>query len=499
MNISQAKQQIKDAVKAYLTKNEYGRYVIPVEKQRPLFLMGPPGIGKTAVVGQAASELGIGLMSYSMTHHTRQSVLGLPVIRKISCLGKEFEVSEYTMSEIIASVYRMMEDSGVRNGILFLDEINCVSETLTPVMLQFLQYKTFGCHALPEGWVVVTAGNPPEYNRSAREFDTATWDRLKRIDIEPDFESWKDYARSCGIHSSVVTYLDVKKDHFYSMRTSAEGKRFVTARGWEDLSQMISLYESNGTDADELLVSQYIQDPEIASDFSVYYSLYRKYKNDYHINDIINGTETEEIRSRASKAGFDERFALCGLLVRKITLEAEEILNDQKVLSEIMAVLKEYKSVLETVSSEDDLFRTICIEYKDKCRAAERSGSLNEKQITINKRVSDALEKTRNMITESEKADKWSIIKEDFDQHVKLFAEKTETVSLHISNALKFASSVFEEGNEFSVLINELASGTVTAEYLSKFRVEEFLRYDNEYSFSSRRDSLLEKIEVLDI
>ena len=78
MNIKQAKQQIKNAMLAYFTKDEFGNYVIPIEKQRPVFLMGPPGIGKTAIMEQIASELDVGLVSYSMTHHTRQSALGLP-------------------------------------------------------------------------------------------------------------------------------------------------------------------------------------------------------------------------------------------------------------------------------------------------------------------------------------------------------------------------------------------------------------------------------------
>ncbi|MCI8631720.1 MAG: AAA family ATPase, partial [Firmicutes bacterium] len=80
MNIKEAKQQIKNAMTAYFTKDELGEYVIPIEKQRPVFLMGPPGIGKTAIMEQVASELGVGLVSYSMTHHTRQSALGLPFI-----------------------------------------------------------------------------------------------------------------------------------------------------------------------------------------------------------------------------------------------------------------------------------------------------------------------------------------------------------------------------------------------------------------------------------
>ena len=58
MNIKEAKNQIKNAMTAYFTKNEFGDYVIPIEKQRPIFLMGPPGIGKTAVMEQIAQELG---------------------------------------------------------------------------------------------------------------------------------------------------------------------------------------------------------------------------------------------------------------------------------------------------------------------------------------------------------------------------------------------------------------------------------------------------------
>ena len=97
MNIKQAKEQIQNAVKAYFTKDPFGNYIIPVERQRPVFLLGPPGIGKTAIMEQIAQELGVGLVSYSMTHHTRQSALGLPFIEKRVYNGQEYAVSEYTM------------------------------------------------------------------------------------------------------------------------------------------------------------------------------------------------------------------------------------------------------------------------------------------------------------------------------------------------------------------------------------------------------------------
>ena len=153
MDIKRAKQEIKDTVEAYLMKDDLGDYRIPAIRQRPVLLMGPPGIGKTQIMEQIAKEMKIGLVAYTITHHTRQSAVGLPFIREKEYGGSTYSVTEYTMSEIIASVYEKMEKTGVKEGILFIDEINCVSETLAPTMLQFLQNKTFGNQKVPRGWI----------------------------------------------------------------------------------------------------------------------------------------------------------------------------------------------------------------------------------------------------------------------------------------------------------------------------------------------------------
>ena len=78
--------------------------------------------------------MGINFVSYSMTHHTRQSAIGLPYIEEAEYGDKTYRVSRYTMSEIIATVYDVIKESGIQEGILFLDEVNCVSETLAPAM-----------------------------------------------------------------------------------------------------------------------------------------------------------------------------------------------------------------------------------------------------------------------------------------------------------------------------------------------------------------------------
>ena len=75
MNIKEAKKQIKNTVLTYLSKNEFNEYEIPLHKQRPIFLLGTPGIGKTAVMEQISQELNIGFVSYSMTHQSREESL----------------------------------------------------------------------------------------------------------------------------------------------------------------------------------------------------------------------------------------------------------------------------------------------------------------------------------------------------------------------------------------------------------------------------------------
>ena len=261
MNIKRAKQEIIYAVEAYLSKDEYVDWLIPRVRQRPILLLGAPGIGKTQIMEQAARECGVALVAYSITHHTRQSAIGLPFISKKQYGGQEYSVTEYTMSEIVASVYDKMEETGLSEGILFIDEINCVSETLAPAMLQFLQCKTFGNHAIPEGWVIVAAGNPPEYNKSVRDFDVVTLDRVKKIPVEPDLDVWKEYAYIEGIHPAILSYLNLRNSYFYKMETTVEGRKFATPRGWEDLSRIIQVYEQLKKTVDADLILQYIQHP----------------------------------------------------------------------------------------------------------------------------------------------------------------------------------------------------------------------------------------------
>ena len=318
MDIQRAKEEIKRSVQAYLATDDIGRPLIPPIRQRPILLMGPPGVGKTQIMEQIAQECDIALVAYTITHHTRQSAVGLPFIRERDFGGKTRSVTEYTMSEIIASVYAAMERTGKKNGILFIDEINCVSETLAPTMLQFLQCKTFGNQAVPEGWVIVAAGNPPEYNKSVREFDLVTLDRVRRIDVEPKLSVWQDYARAHRLHPAVTAYLELRPQHFYKIENDVDGVQFVTARGWEDLSAFLQAADKLNLPIDEGVIGQYLRHPEVARDFAAYWVLYRKYHQDYGVEDILQGKPFDTVVARAMDASFDERISLVSLLLEAV-------------------------------------------------------------------------------------------------------------------------------------------------------------------------------------
>ena len=314
MNIQEAKEEIKKTVRAYTARTAAGTFRIPVPRQRPVLLIGPPGIGKTAIMEQIAGECGVGLVSYTMTHHTRQSAIGLPVLTEKQFAGKAYTVTSYTMSEIIASVYEQIEKTGCRDGILFLDEINCVSETLMPAMLQFLQYKTFGSHALPEGWVIVAAGNPPAYNRSVREFDTVTLDRVRYMKVEPDFPIWKHYAVERGLHPAVLSFLELRPERFYVMEPGEKG--FVTGRAWEDLSEILLTMEELELGVEEALFGQYLQDEDTATEFTFYYRLYEKWKKKLKPEQILTGTA--DVPTNLPSLPFDERLCIVWLLLQRI-------------------------------------------------------------------------------------------------------------------------------------------------------------------------------------
>ena len=485
MNIKEAKEEIKNTIDAYLARDEDGMPEIPVERQRPILLMGPPGIGKTAIMEQIAAECGINLVSYTITHHTRQSAIGLPFIRKRNYGGTEYSVTEYTMSEIIAAVYEKIERSGVDRGILFLDEINCVSETLAPTMLQFLQYKTFGTHRVPEGFVIVTAGNPPEYNKSVRDLDIVTLDRVKRMDIEVDFEAWKEYALRMGIHGSILSYLEIRREHFYRVRTNLGGKEFVTGRGWEDLSRMIRVYEKQGKPVTERLVLQYLESPEIAADYAAYYDLFNRYRNIYRIEDILNGTG--DVPAAGLKtAAFDEKLSLIGLLTDRLNQDFRRYCEEADTAKRLFA---ELKRVFSEANPDPSALRIRIAQELDLLASAGIAGSGD---LRTERRLLAAVKEME--LETASSPDAVRAMKQWFNQREEKRKAQGKETGEHLTRAFGFLADTFGEGQEIVLFLTELSSGYHSLRYVSECGNEAYFRYNKMLLLSDRKEMLKEEV-----
>ncbi|MBR3600214.1 MAG: AAA family ATPase [Lachnospiraceae bacterium] len=284
--VAEAKENLIDGIRVYLLKDKSDNYIMKEVNRLPFYLEGGPGIGKTEVVAQVAEELGIGFVSFSLTHHTRNSLLGLPVIEELQC-GK---YTEYTMSEIIAKVMEKKEQ-GYKEGILLLDEFSCVSDSIMPAMLAFLQTKNIGAHSLPEGWIIVLCGNPKEYNKNARSFDAAVLDRLRKLKVRFEPKVFISYAREKGFHPTICDYLEKHENYVYKCVVNSKEETLVTCRGWENLSHAIYGMEQLDKPISLSLVTQFIRDEKIAAGFLGHYKLNCIGLSRDKIVDLINGNQ----------------------------------------------------------------------------------------------------------------------------------------------------------------------------------------------------------------
>ena len=495
MNIKRAKEEIKNTASAYLLKDEDGEYAIPSMRQRPVLLIGPPGVGKTQIMEQAARECGIGLVSYTITHHTRQSAVGLPRIETREFDGQEYAVTEYTMSEIVAAVYRKMEETGLKEGILFLDEINCVSETLAPAMLQFLQYKTFGSHKIPDGWIIVAAGNPPEYNKSVREFDIVTLDRMKRMNVEPDYTVWKEYALGKELHPAVLSYLDLKPENFCRIETTVDGKRFATPRGWEDLSDLLKVYERLGKEADREVVAQYIQFPAISKDFANYFKLYEKYQKDYQAEEILQGNWSEALCDQAGRAAFDERLSLVGLLLTKVRGSMRRLEDLEGQLELVMGRLRGIQEVIKEQGA--GALRQEMSQMEGELEQKQIQGLLERREKRIQQRALAMLEEIAGGLEKEEIQEPWEFVREKFAGLSDGYEEMEKECGRKLERAFDFLEAAFGSGQELVVFVTELNASPACLRFLKEYHCPRYFQYNKSLLFEDQEQQMREQINQL--
>ena len=369
-------------------------------------------------------------------------------------------------------------------------------------MLQFLQCKTFGNQAVPAGWVIVAAGNPPEYNRSVRDFDIVTLDRVRRMDIEPDLPVWKDYARAAHIHSAILSYLELHPQSFYQINADVDGTRFVTARGWEDLSNLLDTYESLGLKADEELIRQYLQHPKIAEDFSAYLDLYYKYRDDYGVEEILAGQAKSSVYARLLNAPFDERLSLVSLLLSGLNTRFTASRQADAVADACYGFLRQAKQEFATLPEDlpdgaRTLFAQMIADYDAETQRQRTAGLLGRDALSIRLQVGTVL---RGWEAELRRANAAGT-QQAFDllrTHFQTLADQRdaaqETASAALEASFDFMENAFAESQEMVVFVTELTLAPAAHAFITENGCERYFRYNKDLLLDHRKAALQQEL-----
>ncbi len=269
----------------------------------------------------------------------------------------------------------------------------------------------------------------------------------------------------------------------------------MTARGWEDLSKILYLYEEDRLNVNENLVGQYIQNEKAVREFTAYYDLYNKYKETYRADQILKGNMPAESIEKAKAAQVDERFALEGLLIDKVKLIIRRVVQRSTTLKSLVPVLREVKASgnsLILLSSEKEKTQE---QYNSRLKA--NALTAGDKLMLKSKLL--LLDEFIDAIKDVPEGD-------DMNQRaLNLYNEKVAELKLQakeatdaIDNMFIFISKAFgDESNEMLVGVTELTIDNAAAEFLATFGSGEYERYNGILMVSDREKTLRSDIEKL--
>lgn len=208
--------------------------LLTVAVARPVFLWGSPGIGKSSLVRQFATALGLECVSMLGTQLAPEDLIGVPQIVD----GR----SRFCPPEQIA------RDEPY---CLFLDELNAASPDVQKAFYSLILDHRIGSYELPAGSVVIGAGNLATDQALARPMASALVNRMVHVHLRASAVDWLAWATAHGIHPWIVEYLTQRPDHLWSKPPKTE-EPFSTPRSWHMLSDVL---RSCGDGVDEETVA----------------------------------------------------------------------------------------------------------------------------------------------------------------------------------------------------------------------------------------------------
>ncbi|MEM4501563.1 MAG: MoxR family ATPase [Thermofilaceae archaeon] len=192
-----------------------------VETKVPMFIWGPPGIGKSSIVRQFAHARGMQLIDIRLLHFDTVDLRGVPFIQggKTCWAAPSFFPSD-------------------GQGILFLDELNSASPQVQAAAYQLVLDRRLGEYVLPPDWLVIGAGNN-EGEGVVFRMPPPLANRFVHVDLEPDVDDWTEWALKANLAFEVIAFIRFRPELLFKF--SAKEKAFPTPRSWERVSMLLPL------------------------------------------------------------------------------------------------------------------------------------------------------------------------------------------------------------------------------------------------------------------
>ena len=321
-------------------------------------------------------------------------------------------------------------------------------------------------------------------------------------DIEPDLPVWKDYARAAHIHSAILSYLELHPQNFYQINADVDGTQFVTARGWEDLSNLLDTYEALGLQADEELIREYIQHPKIAEDFSAYLDLYYKYRDDYGVEEILAGQAKPAVFARLLQAPFDERLSLVSLLLAGLDTRFTASLQADAVADACYAFLRETKKALATLPEDipdgsAELFSQQIKDYETDTQQKRDAGLLGRAELTNRLQVQAALHQWEGELRRANAAgtqEAFELLRGQFQTLADDREKAQQTAAAALEAAFDFMEQAFAESQEMVVFVTELTVNPASHQFLTENGCERYFKYNKDLLLDHRKAALQQEL-----
>lgn len=196
------------------------------QRKIPVFLWGPPGIGKSSIVAQIARERGIAFIDLRLSLLDPTDLRGIPF----------FNANDNSAVWAPAS---FLPDGSTPEGILFLDELNTAAPMVQASAYQLILDRKIGEYTLPEGWSIIAAGNRESDQGVVFRMAAPLANRFVHLEMETSVEDWQSWAKESGIDATIIAFISYRPDALFTFHTSEGNKAFATPRTWAYVNEIL--------------------------------------------------------------------------------------------------------------------------------------------------------------------------------------------------------------------------------------------------------------------